>query len=166
MQLNGTEIEGQPGQGVESIKVDLAHVGAKPGYSVMQHHFTAAVFVPYDLNTGKAVVLMVNGNSGPTITNAADQIIPFIQRQHIGRRSIKWSNVRWLYRDSDGDWDEIVVTEWHGTNTATVGFKVLGDRSIDAMFNAVRECGFELNSHDRAHLHNAIRHAETPRTLP
>ncbi len=166
MQINGTEIEGQPGQGVERIKVDLAHVGAKPDYSAVQHHFTAAVFVYYDLNTGKAVVLMVNGNIGPTVTNAADQIIPFIHRQHLGRRGIKWANVRWLYRDSDGDWDEIVVTEWHGTNTATVGYKVLGDRSIEAMFDTVRECGFELDSHNRAHLHNAIRHAETPRSLP
>lgn len=162
MQINGTEIEGQPNQGIDRVKIDLAHVGAKPSYSLAHDRFTAAVFVHYDWTSGNAVVIMVNGNIGPTITNAADQIIPFIHRQHIGRRGIKWANVRWLYRDSDGDWDEIVVTEWHGTNAATVGFKVLGDRSIDAMFNAARESGFQFNAHERAHLHNAIQHAETP----
>lgn len=161
MQIYGIEIEGQPNQGIDRVKIDLAHVGAKPRYSLTHDRFTAAVFVHYDWTSGNAVVIMVNGNIGPTITNAADQIIPFIQRQHIGRRGIRWKNVRWLYRDSDGNWDEIVVNDWDGTNAATVGFKVLGDRSIDAVINALRECGFQFNAHERTHLHNAIQHAET-----
>ena len=114
----------------------------------------------YDLQAGKAVVILINGNIGPTITNAADQIIPFIQRHHIGRRGIQWKNVRWLYRDSDGDWDELVVNAWDGTNAATVGFKVLGDRSMEAVFEAAQASGFKLNTEDRSYLWGAIRHAE------
>ena len=165
MQINGIEIAGNPNQGSERIKIDLDHIGAKINYSITYDRFTAAAFIYYDMCAGNAVVIMVNGNLGPTITNAADQIIPFIHRQHLGRRGIPWKNVRFLYLDSEGHWDEIVVTSWAGAARAGIGFKALGDRTIEAMLAAARDSGFELDAHERAHLRNAINDAKSTVTL-
>ncbi len=160
MQISGINVEGKPGQGVDRFKIVVSHVGRVPIYAVTGDVFTAAVFVYHDFNTGKAVVLMVDGNHGASITNSAAEIIAFVQRLHIGRRGIRWRNVRWLYRDSSGyQWDEIVVTEWDGTNAAQVGFKPLANRTLDAALAVAEEAGFLLDAHERAHLQRTVENA-------
>ena len=137
----------------------MPHVGSTPTYAVQHNQFSAAVSVYYDLNTGRGVVLMVDGDYGASVTNSADKLIPFIHRLQLGRRGIPWKNVRWFYRDSDGNWDEIVVTAWDGTNEANIGFRPLGDRTLEAALAAAAESGFTLDAHERAHLQRAIKHA-------
>ena len=143
---------------MDLIKLQVDQVGHTPRYAVRHDVFTAAAFVSYNLETGKAFVLMVDGNVGASITNAADTILPFIHRQHLGRRGFRWKDVRWIYRDTTGCWDEIKILAWEGGNTATVGFQSLSDRSEAAALAAAEELGFAFDAHDRAHLRNAIHH--------
>ena len=159
MKNNGLTVAGVPHQGTARFKLEMPHVGSSPSYAVQHNKFTAAVSVLYDMNTGKGLVLMVDGDHGASVTNSAGKLIPFIHRLHLGCRGIQWRNVRWLYRDSEGNWDEIVVATWDGSNEANIGFRTLGDRTIEAALATASKCGFPLDAHERAHLQRAIKHA-------
>lgn len=161
MKINGITVCGTPGQGADRFRLEVPSVTRHPGYAQCHNLFSAAVIAKYDLNSGQAIVLMINGNCGASITNSADQLIPFIHRLHLGRRGIKWKDVRWLYRDSEGCWDEIVVTDWDGGNHAEISFRPLGNRSWDAVTAAALEAGFLMDdTHDNAHVMVAIRDAQ------
>lgn len=144
------------GQGADRFRLTIDHLGAPIRYTVDLKQISAHVFAHYNLTTGKAVVLMVDGNYGASITNAAAEIVPFIQRQHVGRRGIKWKDVRWIYRDTLGSWDEILVNAYEGGNTASIAFSPLGDRTPRAALEAVAVQGIVLDGHDRQHLQNSI----------
>ena len=140
------------GQGHDRFRLTIDHLGAPIRYSADITQISAHVFAHYNLTTGKAVVLMVNGGYGASLTNGADEIIPFIQRQHVGRRGIKWKDVRWIYRDSMGAWDEIVVSSYEGGNTASIFFAPVGNRTERAALEATAAAGIILDGHDRAHI--------------
>ena len=140
------------GQGHDRFRLTIDHLGAPIRYTADIKQISAHVFAHYNLTTGKAVVLMVNGGYGASLTNGADEIIPFIQRQHVGRRGIKWKDVRWIYRDSMGAWDEIVVSSYEGGNTASIFFAPVGNRTERAALEATAAAGIILDGHDRAHI--------------
>lgn len=140
------------GQGHDRFRLTIDHLGAPIRYSADITQISAHVFAHYNLTTGKAGVLMVNGGYGASLTNGADEIIPFIQRQHVGRRGIKWKDVRWIYRDSMGAWDEIVVSSYEGGNTASIFFAPVGNRTERAALEATAAAGIILDGHDRAHI--------------
>jgi len=140
------------GQGHDRFRLSIDHLGAQIRYTADLSRISAHVFAHYNLVTGKAVVLMVDGDYGASLTNGADEIIPFIQRQHVGRRGIKWQDVRWIYRDSTGSWDEIVVSSYDGGNTASIFFAPLGERTERAALEATAAAGIILDGHDRAHI--------------
>ena len=114
------------GQGADRFRLAIDHAGADIRYVPDGKQVTAHVFAHYNLKSGRAVVLMVSGPFGASVTNTADRIIPFIQRQHIGRRGIRWKDVTWVYRDTDKAWDRIIVTDFDGGKYASVGFAPLG----------------------------------------
>lgn len=140
------------GQGHDRFRLTVDRLGADVRYAIDLRQISAHVFAYYNLATGKAVVLMVDGSYGASLTNAADEIIPFIQREHVGRRGIKWKDVRWIYCDSTGAWDEIVVSSYEGGNTASIFFAPLGDRTERAALEATAATGIILDGHDRSHI--------------
>lgn len=149
-------------QGQDRIKLVVDNMSRPPVYAISGPG-GVFVFIWYDTATKRGVVLMVDGNHGASITNAADKLIPFIHRDYFGRRGIHWGDVRWLYRDSMGAWDEILVTSYHGENLAGVAFRPLADRTLDSAFAVLVEQGFLVDAHDRAHISNAINRAEQQR---
>lgn len=53
-------------------------------------------------------------------------------------------------------WDQIVVTDFDGGNTAAIGFSPLGKRTeLDAL-EAMRANGIVLDAHDRAHIRSVL----------
>lgn len=144
------------GLGHDRFRLLVPHVGAPVTYAQDHRKASAHVFAHYNLNTGQSLVLIVDGNHGASVTNYAGELIAFIQREHVGRRGIKWRNTRWVYRDSSGAWDEIVVTAFGGGTQADVGFAPLGDRSSDAVQAAAAAIGIRFDSHDWAHIRLAI----------
>lgn len=140
------------GQGHDRFRLSIDHLGAQIRYTTDPKQISAHVFAHYNATTGKAVVLMVDGGYGASLTNGADEIIPFIQRQHVGRRGIKWKDVRWIFCDSLGAWDEIVVSSYEGGNTASIFFAPVGNRTEGAALEATAAAGIILDGHDRAHI--------------
>ncbi len=144
------------GQGADRFRLAIDHAGADIRYVPDGKQVTAHVFAHYNLKSGRAVVLMVSGPFGASVTNTADRIIPFIQRQHIGRRGIRWKDVTWVYRDTDKAWDRIIVTDFDGGKYASVGFEPLGERAERDALEAVAEAGIVLDGHDRAHIRRVL----------
>ena len=144
------------GQGVDRFRLAIDHAGADIRYVPDGKQVSAHVFAHYNLKSGRAVVLMVSGHYGASVTNTADRIIPFVQRQHIGRRGIRWKDVTWVYRDTDKAWDRIVVTDFEGGKYASVGFAPLGERAERDALEAVAEAGIVLDAHDRAHIRRVL----------
>lgn len=147
---------GRVGQGADRFRLAIDHAGGSIRYVPDGNQVSAHVFAHYNLNTGRAVVLMIAGTFGASITNAADRIIPFIQRQHIGRRGIRWKDVMWIYLDTMKAWDQILVTDFDGGTHAAIGFAPLGNRTeLDAM-TAMSTAGIVLDSHDLAHIRRVL----------
>jgi hypothetical protein len=72
----------------------------------------------YDYAVHGAFVLVIDQDSGPSVTNDAENVIEDLSRAGVldGRRV--------LYRDTDGRWDELLVRDG-----AFVGFIALGAAS-------------------------------------
>ena len=147
------------GYDMDRTKIVVPYIGATPHYATTED-FSAAAFIFINKETHKAAVVLVDGNHGATITNAADELIPFLQRQHIGRRGIRWSDVSYLYRDSYGAWDQIVLRSFDGSRYADIAFRTLGDRSMAAAFRTLKEWGFALDTHAKKHITNACKAAD------
>jgi hypothetical protein len=71
---------------------------------------------------GQRVVALVDACDGPTITNAAEDVIADLQS-----RGILLAIDRVVYCDSDGRWDELCVG-----GEGFVGFRLLGVYSLEA----------------------------------
>lgn len=147
---------GRAGQGADVFRLSIPYLGGPISYATSDAHTTAHVFAHYNLNTGKAAVLMVDAQNGVSITNAADVIIPFIQRQHIGRRGIKLHHTRWFYRDSMKSWSEIIVADYAGGNTTTVRFSPLPEDSEGAALQAATDCGIVFGWYDLRHIRRVL----------
>ncbi len=95
----------------------------------------------------RACVVMVDASrSGISITNAAAQLVAFIQRLHLGRKGIDWRSVRWVYRDSEGSWDEIRIAAWNGEPNPDVDFHPVGNRTEADAIRFLADRGFVIDA--------------------
>ena len=98
-------------QSFSRFSLVIDHVGLPPRLALPEAA-TASVLAWSDTDTGKAVALIVDRDTaGPSVTNCAGEIIAFIQRNTFGPLNIKWREVRWIYLDTMGKWDELVRSE-------------------------------------------------------
>lgn len=95
----------------------------------------------------RACVVMVDtSRSGISITNAASQIVAFIQRLHIGCKGVDWKSVIWVYRDSEGSWDEIRIVAWNGEPDPDVDFHPVGNRTEADAIRFLADRGFFIDA--------------------
>lgn len=79
---------------------------------------------------GRVVVAMTGGH-GASITNSAEELVSFLYHLHIQALNVALEDIRWVYRDSDGNWDEIIPALVHGTSVYGVKFRrVVGLRPM------------------------------------
>lgn len=70
----------------------------------------------------RAVVALIDLGRGASITNAATEICDATCERYLsGIAGLRLENVRWLYRDSIGRWDEIVPEPRLGVGFLAVG---------------------------------------------
>lgn len=145
--------------GCDRFTIVVDHVGQTPRYGA-DDLATAEVRVFFDHPARTAVVLMIDMAYGASVTNAAEQIVAFIQHHHLDPRGIVARNERWIYRDNMGSWDEIVVSEHSGGRPSTTAFRTLGDRTLDQAIAAVVDAGLVFTSEDRRALERSQRIAD------
>ncbi len=149
------------GQGCARFSILVEYAGRLPAYVTdTRAPATARVFVFYDLAACRAAVLMIDGNHLASITNAASEILPFIHRDQLARRGVRWKDTVWCYRDTTGAWDQLFVDSWRGGTSAAISFRPLGERGMDDAIALLAKHGFQVDSHDIQHIRLAIRRSE------
>jgi hypothetical protein len=102
------------------------------------HNIEAAFYVCRHAMTREqpAVLVVLRDTSSPacplTITNGAELICQAIYENYLKSFKLDWEHIRWIYRDSLGQWDEIVADCGPLAPVATVDFRPLGGaKSLD-----------------------------------
>ncbi len=76
------------------------------------------------------VLVVLRDTSSPacplTITNGAEVIAEAIYENYLKSFKLDWEHLRWIYRDSLGQWDEIVADRGPLARYVTVDFRPLG----------------------------------------
>lgn len=84
--------------------------------------FDGIAVIDTDRAEPRAVVALIDIGCGASITNAAAQICDAICERFLsGIAGLSLANVRWIYRDSIGRWDEIVPKPRLGIGFLAVG---------------------------------------------
>lgn len=97
---------------------------------------------------GHFVVAMSDGNYGVSITNAAEELIGFLYILHLQPLGAALEAVRWIYRDSEGNWDELIPALMHGRTVYGVKYRPLGGRGQEDALAALRAEGVSLSDDD------------------
>ena len=140
---------------ISTFPLVVKHAGAIPRHGRADGRATANVAILYG-QEGKVVVLMVDGNHGASITNCAEELLNFLFGMHLAPHHIDLSDVRWIYRDTEGSWDEILPTATPGLNITSVNFRPLGSRVLPDVWAAIKGEGLSLSDDDKALLGESL----------
>lgn len=152
-------------QSFDRFSIVIDHVGLLPRLALPEAA-TASVLAWADKDTGKAIALIIDHDAiGPSVTNCAGEALAFIQREHFGRRDIRFGNVRWVYLDTAGKWDEILSLHYDGGNSAVVGFKPLEKRDMDSFLALLEASGFPVDSETRRWITLAAERQKSRETI-
>ena len=133
----------------------VKHAGAVPRHGRAEGGATATVAILYGQDE-KVVVLMVDGNYGASITNCAEELLNFLFGLHLAPHDIDLADVRWIYRDTEGSWDEILPTATPGLNITSANFRPLGSRALPDVWAAIQAEGLSLSDDDKALLGESL----------
>lgn len=123
---------------------EIPHHGSAAGQA------TAFVAILHASDQKRAVVVMADGNYGASITNCAEELVTFLHRFHLEPLPVALADIRWIYRDSEGNWDEIVPSVVHGTQIYCVNYRPLGGRALKDVMDCVAAEGVSLCDDDKA----------------
>lgn len=127
----------------------VSRAGAVPRHGLDQGKATAHVAILHGRD-GRVVVAMTDGNHGASITNSAEELVSFLYHLHIQALNVALEDIRWVYRDSDGNWDEIIPALVHGTSVYGVKFRPLGGRSQADVLSVIAAEGVSLSDEEKA----------------
>lgn len=102
------------------------------------HNIEAAFYVCRHAQTQEQPPVLVTlldkseQSGGASITNGAEAITGMIYETYLKGFKLDWEHIRWIYRDSMGQWDEIVADCGPLARDVTVDFRSLsGARTLD-----------------------------------
>ncbi len=142
---------------VGCLPMIVRHAGARPQPCSDGGQVSAYVVVLHQPQAQKVAILLTDGRFGTSITNAADEIVKYIQEAYLSVLDVDINDSRWIYRDSDGAWDEIMPTGGHGRRRQQVCFRPVGRRSLEDVLACIKAEGFDLAEADRARVHAFLR---------
>lgn len=140
----------------------VSRAGAVPRHGLDQGKATAHVAILHG-HDGRVVVAMTDGNHGASITNSAEELVSFLYHLHIQALNVALEDIRWVYRDSDGSWDEIIPALVHGTSVYGVKFRPLAGRSQADVLSVIAAEGVSLSDEEKALFNESL--GLTPREL-
>ena len=132
---------------VKTCSVVVHHSGAAASKGADYGRASARVAILRHIGTGAMMVLMTDGHFGASITNSAEEIVGYVVANILNPRGVLARQVRWIYRDSAGAWDEMRPSK--GT-TVSIRFAPLGMRTLEDVRAALASAGLQLSEADRA----------------
>ena len=127
----------------------VSRAGGVPRHGTAAGQFTAQVAILLGTD-GRMVVVMIDGNYGVSVTNAAEELVGFLYNLHIQPIGVALEDIRWIYRDSDGLWDEIMPALVHGNKVFAVKYRPLGSRALADARAAIAAEGVSLSDDEEA----------------
>ena len=94
------------------------------------------------------VEVKADGNYGASITNSAADLVAFIFRNHLKSREVEFGNVRWVYRDTDNHWDEIIPRQLSCHEDCSVSFRPLVERTFNGVTALLSSEGMPVSQMD------------------
>lgn len=138
----------------------VSRAGAVPRHGTVAGQFTAQVAILLG-SDGRMVVVMIDGNYGVSVTNAAEELVGFLYNLHIQPIGVALEDIRWIYRDSDGHWDEIIPALVHGNKVFAVKYWPLGSRAQADAWAVIAAEGVSLTDDEEAMFNRSL--GMTPR---
>ena len=138
----------------------VSRAGAAPRHGTLAGQYTAQVAILHG-GAGRMVVAMTDGNYGVSVTNAAEELVGFLYNLHIQPIGVALEDIRWIYRDSDGYWDEIIPALVHGNKVFAVKYRPLGSRAQADAWAVIAAEGVSLSDDEEALINRSL--GMTPR---
>ena len=132
---------------VETCSVVVRHSGAAASKGADYGRASARVAILRHVRTGAMMVLMTDGHFGASITNSAEEIVGYVVANILNPCGVGAGQVRWVYRDSTGAWDEMLPSK---DAKASIRFVPLGMRTMHDVRAALAGAGLQLSEADRA----------------
>ena len=127
----------------------VSQSGTVPRHGLAEGRASARVAILHG-REGRVVVAMTDGDYGASITNSAEELVGFLYLLHLQELGVALDDVRWIYRDSEGNWDEIIPALVHGVTVCAVKYRPLGSRKqADAWF-AINAEGVSISDDEKA----------------
>ena len=133
----------------------VSRAGAVPRHGSLAGQYTAQVAILHG-SEGRMVVVMTDGNYGVSVTNAAEELVGFLYNLHIQPIGVALEDIRWIYRDSDGYWDEIIPALLHGNKVFAVKYRPLGSRTQADAWAAIAAEGVSLSDDEEALINRSL----------
>lgn len=134
---------------VKTCSVVVRHSGAAAYEGADYGRASARVAILRHVDTGEMIVLMTDGQFGSSITNSAEDIVAYVVTNVLSPRGVEARQVRWIFRDSAGAWDEMLPSQG---GTSSIRFSPLGMRSLNDVRSALANAGLQLSDADRIHV--------------
>lgn len=132
---------------VKTCSVIVRHSGAAASKGPDYGRASARVAILRHVSTGEMMVLMTDGHFWASITNSAEEIVGYVVANILNPRGVEAIQVRWIYRDSAGAWDEMLPSKG---STTSIRFAPLGMRTLEDVRAALASAGLQLSEADRA----------------
>ena len=133
----------------------VSRAGAVPRHGMADGKATARVAILHGRD-GRVLIAMTDGNYGASITNAAEELVGFLYLLHLQELGVALEDVRWIYRDSEGSWDEIIPALMHGSTVYAVKYRPLGSRTQADAWAAIAAEGVSLSDDEKALLGESL----------
>lgn len=133
----------------------VSQPASAPRHGTEAGQFTAQVAILHG-SEGRMVVAMTDGDYGLSITNAAEELVGFIFNLHIQPLGVALEDIRWIYRDSDGHWDEILPALVLGYKVLAVKYRPLGARTLADARAAIAAHGVSLSDDEEGLLNRGL----------
>lgn len=135
----------------------VRHAGGWPHYGPANGEASAHVAVLFQPAAKKTAVLMTQGRYGASITNAAEDLLAFIEDATLAKLGGGAGKTAWIYRDSEGAWDEMVPVDGQVLNRHLLRFRPVGKRTLADALSRITAEGFNLDDRDKTCMGHFLR---------
>lgn len=109
----------------------------------------------------RAVILFIDVGGGVSVTNAIDQLIPFVIEGQLRQQGVSWQDVLIFGRDSMGAFDQVLIDVYDGSGTCEANWLPMPARirTLDGFRKISASIGFDICDADIKAIQLAVKRA-------